>query len=124
MVDNASTLAEIQNDFGGVFGAFSTSPVCSYLQKHNPTLDGYKAAQKRFKKSLAAYVVATLVLGIGDRHNDNIIMIRRDGSFFHNEFWTYFVQLQTDARRTGFTRKAASGWCTVRPQCSGLRGVC
>lgn len=56
-------------------------PLDNWLKEHNPDEVSYRKAVKNFIYSCAGYCVATYVLGIGDRHNDNI-MLTRSGKLF------------------------------------------
>ena len=64
-----------------------------YLKKHNPTPERYAAAVDRFMRSTAACSVATFLLGVGDRHNDNI-MVTRSGLQFHIDFSKFLGKIQ------------------------------
>ena len=50
-----------------------------------PFSDSLKTAAEAFCVSCAGYCVATYVLGIGDRHSDNI-MVKESGQLFHVDF--------------------------------------
>lgn len=82
VVMNAQTIAGIQ---GGMRAALADDPLAKWLQKMNPATDDYENAVESFLLSCAGYCVATYVLGIGDRHNDNI-MVTKAGQLFHIDF--------------------------------------
>lgn len=63
--------------------------ITSYLQQHNPDrtapLGIRKETLDNYIKSCAGYCVITYILGVGDRHLDNLLL-QPDGRFFHIDF--------------------------------------
>lgn len=76
IVPNAHTLYEIKEELN-----FSLQ---NYILNSNKQ-DTINSIRKRFMKSTAAYCVITYLLGIGDRHLDNI-MVTNDGVLFHIDY--------------------------------------
>jgi len=64
-----------------VTGALKKTPLAKWLRENNPAESAYQKAVDNFVATCAGYCVATYVLGIGDRHNDNI-MITSTGHLF------------------------------------------
>jgi phosphatidylinositol kinase/protein kinase (PI-3 family) len=106
VIPDAVTLADIQKRAGGFVGVFRQEAIVSWLKMSNPegihalaarvfgswiptclhmlccaTVEDYDRAVQNFIESCAGYCVATHVLGIGDRHNDNV-MITTTGRLF------------------------------------------
>jgi len=81
---DAATLSKIQVEVG-VTAVWKESILTDWLQKKNPIFEDMSKAVERFSLSCAAFCVATYVLGVGDRHNDNI-MLAQDGRLFHIDF--------------------------------------
>ena len=85
MVTNSETLASIHVKEGGAINQlFSKAGVKNWIEK-NCNLVSPNEAVDNFMLSNVAYCLATFVLGIGDRHNDNI-MIKKNGELFHIDF--------------------------------------
>ncbi|XP_060623795.2 phosphatidylinositol 4-phosphate 3-kinase C2 domain-containing subunit alpha [Anolis sagrei] len=92
LVPAADTLRKIQVE-NGVTGSFKDKPLAEWLRKYNPTEEEYEKASENFIYSCAGCCVATYVLGICDRHNDNI-MLRSTGHMFHIDFGKFLGHAQ------------------------------
>ena len=83
MVTNSETLANIHVQEGGALSQFfSKGSIKNWMDKN---CTSKIEAIDNFLLSNVAYCLATFVLGIGDRHNDNI-MIKKNGELFHIDF--------------------------------------
>ncbi|XP_067396787.1 phosphatidylinositol 4-phosphate 3-kinase C2 domain-containing subunit alpha [Emydura macquarii macquarii] len=92
LVPASDTLRKIQVEYG-VTGSFKDKPLAEWLRKYNPTEEEYEKASENFIYSCAGCCVATYVLGICDRHNDNI-MLRSTGHMFHIDFGKFLGHAQ------------------------------
>ncbi|CAH2246595.1 phosphatidylinositol 4,5-bisphosphate 3-kinase catalytic subunit beta isoform [Pelobates cultripes] len=86
VVSAAETIADIQLDCSNLAAAaaFNKDALLNWIKENNAG-DDLERAIEEFTLSCAGYCVATYVLGIGDRHNDNI-MVRKTGQLFHIDF--------------------------------------
>ncbi|RNF26960.1 putative phosphatidylinositol 3-kinase 2 [Trypanosoma conorhini] len=103
VVPNSDTVANITRKYGGAQAAFRDEPLMNWLRQFNRERDEVERCLWNFICSVAGYTVATYVLGIGDRHNDNI-MLRQDGTLFHIDFGHFLGNFKT---KFGIKRETA-----------------
>jgi len=79
MVKDSVTLAAVHKLNGGAFASLTSKPLRNWMEQHcTNTLEEYR---NNFMDSCVAYCMSTWVLGVGDRHNDNI-MVKRVKKFY------------------------------------------
>lgn len=83
-IQNSKNINDVVKDYGK-----DTLSLQKFLAKHNPDSNGpfgiKPQALNNFVRSCAGYCVITFILGIGDRHLDNVLMCY-DGRMFHIDF--------------------------------------
>ena len=79
IVENSTSIYDILQQYNS-----SKSSILNYILENNSG-QSISDIRTRFSKSLAFYSVITYLLGIGDRHLDNIL-IKNNGSLFHIDF--------------------------------------
>lgn len=98
VVSSADTIANIQKNSSNMAAAaaFNKDALLNWIKEKNPG-DTLEKAIEEFTLSCAGYCVATYVLGIGDRHSDNI-MVRSTGQLFHIDFGHILGNFKTKFR--------------------------
>ena len=97
IVKDADTTAQIHHRYGGKLGAYKDSTFADWIRDNNAGEEDYTKAVDLFVRSCAGYCVATYVMGIGDRHNDNI-MVSKSGRYFHIDFGHFLGNFKYQVR--------------------------
>jgi len=90
-VADCKTLAMIQYE-RSVFSTFADDSIQRFMEKHlrDKHPDDWEARLRKcratFIRSTAGYCVASYILGLGDRHPDNIMINIEEGNFLHIDF--------------------------------------
>ncbi|XP_029811630.1 phosphatidylinositol 4-phosphate 3-kinase C2 domain-containing subunit gamma isoform X2 [Suricata suricatta] len=93
MVPDAITLAKIHRH-SGLIGPLKENTIKKWFSQHNHLKTDYEKALRNFFYSCAGWCVVTFILGVCDRHNDNI-MLTKSGHMFHIDFGKFLGHAQT-----------------------------
>ncbi|KAM6161680.1 phosphatidylinositol 3-kinase C2 domain-containing subunit gamma isoform 2-T2 [Erethizon dorsatum] len=93
MVPDAVTLAKIHRH-SGLIGPLKENTIKKWFSQHNHVKADYEKALRNFFYSCAGWCVVTFILGVCDRHSDNI-MLTKSGHMFHIDFGKFLGHAQT-----------------------------
>ncbi|NXN73624.1 P3C2G kinase, partial [Himantopus himantopus] len=93
MVPDATTLAKIHRE-SGLIGPLKENTIKKWFRHHHPQESSYQEAIRNFFYSCAGWCVVTFILGVCDRHSDNI-MLTNAGHMFHIDFGRFLGHAQT-----------------------------